>query len=180
MSYIGNIKHNDVTHLVASTLYGTCTTSAADEIKEVQCPSFDKLITGVTIHVKFTNSNTNTDPKLKVNTTDAKFIYKFSPNYAPGVSSNTSWYPGSVVSFTYDGTSWIMNDHLDDTNTWTANNATTNGYVASPASAANVGWVTNSSGTPQWMDRWEYDVAKSGDLYTAIVNLGWADDVYTN
>jgi hypothetical protein len=177
MSYIGKVNYNG-SHLVASTLYGTCETAASNPEKVVFCDSFDQLIQGVTIHVKFTNSNTSTDPTLKVNTTDAKPIYKFG-DFRPGNTGNTSWYPGSVVSFTYDGTSWIMNDHLDDTNTWTANNATTNGYVTSPASAANVGWVTNSSGAPQWMDRWKYDVAQSGYLYNAIYDLGWAEDVYT-
>lgn len=177
MSYIGKVNYNG-SHLVASTLYGTCVTAASNSEKVVVCESFDQLIQGVTIHVKFTNSNTDTSPTLNVNGTGAKNIYKFGTS-RPGNTSNTSWYPGSVVSFTYDGSSWIMNDHLDDTNTWTANNATTSGYVTSPASAANVGWVTNSIGTPQWMDRWKYDVAQSGDLYTAIFNLGWAEDVYT-
>ena len=178
MSYIGKINYNTDSHLVASTLYGTCVTDASTAAKVVVCTNFDKLITGVTIHVKFTYANTVSSPTLNVNDTGAKNIYKFGTT-APGVTSMTSWVAGSVLSFTYDGTAWIMNDHLDDTNTWTQNTATAAGYVTSPNSGTNMGWVTNSSGTPQWLNRWQYDVAQSGDLYTAIYNAGWVSDVYS-
>ena len=33
-----------------------------------------------------------------------------------GTTETTSWYAGSVVSFTYDGSNWVMNDYKYDTN----------------------------------------------------------------
>ena len=49
---------------IGSTFYGTCTTAAATASKAVtlsdSCVFTDScLVTGVTIHVKFTNSNTH-------------------------------------------------------------------------------------------------------------------------
>ena len=177
MSYVGKVNYDGNSHLVASTLYGTCTTEASTVAKVATCANFDKLITGVTIHIKFTYANTASNITLNVNSTGAKNIYKFGTT-APGTTALTSWQAGSVVSFTYDGSAWIMNDHLDDTNTWVQNSSTAAGYVTSPNATSNLGWVTNSSGTPVWLDRWKYDVAQSGDLYTAIYNAGWVSDVY--
>ena len=116
MGYVGKVTAGSATHLVGSTLYGTCTTGASTAQKDVSCSDFTDLMTGVTIHVKFTNSNTATTPTLKVASTDAKAIYKYGTT-KPGTTADTSWPAGAVVSFTYDGTYWIMNDHIDNTNT---------------------------------------------------------------
>lgn len=96
-------------HLVGSSLFGTCTTPAATAAKLVVLPNFDTLITGVTVHVLFTNTNTAASPTLNVNSTGAKAIY-LSGTSAPGNKTITSWAANSVVSFTYDGTAWRMND----------------------------------------------------------------------
>lgn len=116
MSYVGKITDTSGnTGLVGSTLYGTCSTGASTAAKVVTCADFDKLITGVTIHVKFSYSNTAANPTLNVNSTGAKNIYYAagtSGGIVPGTTAATSWYQGAVVSFTYDGTSWYMNDHI--------------------------------------------------------------------
>lgn len=116
MSYVGKITDTSGnTGLVGSTLYGTCSTGASTAAKVVTCADFDKLITGVTIHVKFSYSNTAANPTLNVNSTGAKNIYYAagtSGGTVPGTTAATSWYQGAVVSFTYDGTSWYMNDHI--------------------------------------------------------------------
>lgn len=109
MGYIGNVKIGSTTHLVGSTLYGTCSTAAGTKAKVVTCSSFDTLITGVTIHVKFSNDNTADSPTLNVNSTGAKAIWKSGGTIK---SSNPGWMADEVVSFTYDGTRWIMNDVL--------------------------------------------------------------------
>lgn len=103
MGYVGNVKIGSDTHLVGSTLYGTCGTAAGTAAKVVTCANFTTLITGVTIHVKFTNSNTVANPTLNVNNTGAKNIYRYGTT-APSTSAKTSWQAGAVVSFTYDGT----------------------------------------------------------------------------
>ena len=77
-TYVGKIKVDGTNELpIASTLYGTCDTAAATAAKVVTCANFDKLITGVTIHVKFTYSNTANNPTLNINNTGAIPIYNF-------------------------------------------------------------------------------------------------------
>ena len=108
MAYVGKITDTDgVTGLVGSTLYGTCATAAGTAAKVVTCSDFDELLTGVTIHVKFTNGNTAASPTLNVNSTGAKAIFRFGTNAG---STSLSWTAGQVVSFTYDGTQWHIND----------------------------------------------------------------------
>lgn len=118
MSYLGILTIDGDEHLVGSTLYGTCSTPADVAAKEVICPNFAEIVTGVTIHVKFTNSNTASSPTLNVNSLGADAIYKYGTT-APGITPDTSWQAGSVVSFTFDGSYWQMNDHIDNTNTQT-------------------------------------------------------------
>lgn len=119
MAYVGKITDTSgTTGPVGSTLYGTCTTAADQAAKVVTCADFDKLITGVVIFVKFTNSNTNTGTiTLNVNGTGAKNLYRYGTT-KPGNYGGASWLAGSVVSCTYDGTNWIMNDWLGNDNNY--------------------------------------------------------------
>ena len=137
MSYIGNVKVDSTTHLVGSTLYGTCSTGAGTQAKVVTCTNFDKLLTGVTIHVKFDNTNTIADPTLNVNSTGAKAIKRYGTT-APSTTASTSWNAGQVVSFTYDGTYWMMNDfNLDtDVNTHRAINVDGTAILANNTTTA--------------------------------------------
>ena len=109
MGFGSKIRINNTDHSIASSLYGTCTDSAGTVGKTVTCADFDTLITGVTIHVKFTYGNTATNPTLNVNGTGSKAIYS-NGTTAPGNTKLKSWYDNTVVSFTYDGTAWCMND----------------------------------------------------------------------
>lgn len=111
-SYVGQINSGGSNLPVASTLYGTCETAANTAAKVVTCANFDKLLTGVTIHVKFTNSNTVANPTLNVNSTGAKSIYRYGTT-TPGTAASSSWNAGAVVSFTYDGSAWQMNDWVN-------------------------------------------------------------------
>lgn len=109
MGFGSKIRINNTDHSIASSLYGACTDSAGTVGKTVTCADFDTLITGVTIHVKFTYGNTATNPTLNVNGTGAKAIYS-NGTTAPGNTKLKSWYDNTIVSFTYDGTAWCMND----------------------------------------------------------------------
>ena len=134
MSYIGNVKVGSATHLVGSTLYGTCNTAAGTAEKAVTCANFDELLTGVTIHVKFDNTNTIANPTLNVNNTGAKAIKRYGTT-APSTSVQTSWYAGAVISFTYDGTYWMMDDW-----TYTADGSDTSqlrSYYSHPTAGGN-------------------------------------------
>lgn len=95
---IGIVNAGGNDYLVASTAYGTCPTAAstATKIATLQDSAVFTLLSGVTVHIKFTYANTASSPKLNVNSTGAKSI-----------TNGTGWAAGDIVSFTYDGTSWL-------------------------------------------------------------------------
>ena len=114
MSYVGKVDLDGTEHLVANTLYGTCSTNASEKDKVVTLSDYDELMTGTMIQVKFTNTNTavgtSEDPiTLNVNGTGAKTVYKHG-TVQPGATEVTSWKANSIVSFVYDGTNWMMID----------------------------------------------------------------------
>ena len=89
-TYVGKINVDGTNELpIASTLYGTCDTAAGTAAKVVTCANFDQLITGVTIHVKFTYNNTVSSPTLNVNSTGAIAIMRYGTT-RPSTSSKTS------------------------------------------------------------------------------------------
>lgn len=88
--------------------YGTCATAAATQAKVVVCPDFTELKEGVSIRVNFANAQYyNGAPTLNVNSTGAKSV----KSLGTGLNAvRYCWLAGEVVSFTYDGTNWIMED----------------------------------------------------------------------
>lgn len=121
--YINTVQIDDGSvQNIGSTAYGVCETAAATAAKVVDMTGF-VLTNGATIHVRMTNSNTVANPTLNVNSTGAKKIYRYGTT-APSTSAASSWYAGTVVSFTYDSSlnsnagAWVMNNWLNtDTNT---------------------------------------------------------------
>lgn len=180
-TYVGKIKVDGTNELpIGSTLYGTCGTAAATAAKVVTMANFDQLITGVTIHVKFTYSNTVANPTLNVNSTGAKTIYRYGTT-APSTTAKTSWNAGAVVSFTYDGTYWQMNDWLnDDTNTTTGttyaaasvpNNTTfgTNGSILNVYNATKHTTATASLAVASWNSSNQQSATVSGVTASNLV-----------
>ena len=144
-TYVGKIKVDGTNELpIGSTLYGTCGTAAATAAKVVTMANFDQLITGVTIHVKFTYSNTVANPTLNVNSTGAKTIYRYGTT-APSTSAATSWNAGAVVSFTYDGTYWQMNDWLNTDTPDSTKLPLAGGTMTGTITLAATGLSTNSA-----------------------------------
>lgn len=94
--------------------FGTCSTAKATVQKEVSIANVTALTTGLTIVVKFTNTNTATAPTLKVNSLDAKSIMRYGTT-AVSTSAATSWNAGEIVTLTYDGTNWLLNDFNNTT-----------------------------------------------------------------
>lgn len=114
MGYLTEATIGGSDYKLAGALYGTCATGAATAAKVVTLAAFDSLETGVTIQVKFTYSNTASNATLNVNSTGAKNLCCYGTTRV-GTTTKTSWEAGAVVSFTYDGTSWVMNDYIADT-----------------------------------------------------------------
>ena len=118
MSIIAQTKVGNSTYSLASTAYCTCATAAATAAKvayvQGDSAATFTLITGITIHVKFTYANTASNPTLNVNGTGAKSIKRYGTT-AAGTSSSSSWAANAVVSLTYDGTYWMMNYDANST-----------------------------------------------------------------
>lgn len=112
MSYASKVIIGDRTHLVGSNLYGVCNSEASAVTKVVELSDFDRFLVGVTIHVKFTYSNTAAEPKININSLGEKPMYLYE-HTCPGVTPDTSWDAGAVLSLTYDGTAWIVNDWIN-------------------------------------------------------------------
>ena len=87
--------------------YGSCSTAAGTAAKTVSAGDFS-LETGAAVVVKFTNTNTASNPTLNVSGTGAKAIYHkgaaINPNYLRA---------GFVYTFTYNGTQWDLHSALD-------------------------------------------------------------------
>lgn len=103
--------------------YGTCSTAAATAAKTVACPGFT-LVTGATIRVKFTVTNTASSPTLNVNSTGAKSImYRGSAITAGYLAANR------VYEFIYDGTDYELVGDINvntDTNVKQTSSSTSN------------------------------------------------------
>lgn len=93
--------------------YGTCSDSASTVAKTASKTGF-VLGTGAVIVVKFSNTNTATNPTLNVNGTGAKSICQYGTT-AVGNTTETSWQAGASIPLVYDGTNWITVSPLSST-----------------------------------------------------------------
>lgn len=97
---------NGTIQSIASTAYGVCTTAASEPAKTVEMDGFE-LVDGITVHIKFINENSAVNPTLSINNSPFKPIVQYGIT-AIGNDANTSgWQAGAIVSFTYDGVSWV-------------------------------------------------------------------------
>ena len=89
----------------AANKYGYCYTAAGTSAKTVSISDF-VLQTGSTVAVYFSYANTAAYPTLNVSSTGAKSI-----KYAGSkLTSKYYWNAGDVLTFTYDGSAWQLND----------------------------------------------------------------------
>lgn len=102
---ISKINLNGTDNFIASSSYGVCSTASntVNKIVSLQNGSSFTLIDGVTIHVKFNNSNTISSPTLNVNNTGAKNILN------PGGNGDLQWPANSVLSLTYYNNNYYIN-----------------------------------------------------------------------
>lgn len=86
--------------------YTTCTTAASTVAKVVDLEGFT-LVEGARVTVKFSATNSASDPTLNVNGTGAKAI-KYRGTAAVTSSNSYKWQAGNIIDFIYDGTNWLM------------------------------------------------------------------------
>ena len=112
MSYVGkiNINNSNSSSPIGTTLLGTCETEAGTTPKLVKFTNdaFDVFTDNITIKVKFKYTNTVSNVALKIvgydgtKITDPVLVKTYdSDEGVPGITPNSSWYAGEVVTFTY-------------------------------------------------------------------------------
>lgn len=86
---------------------GTSSTATGTAAKVVSCSDTSFALTnGVTITVTFSTANTADAPTLNVNSKGAKAIY--FDNAVTSSSNKFRWQAGSVITFQYNGTYWVV------------------------------------------------------------------------
>lgn len=109
-SVINQIKLGDTEYAIAASAYAECSTAAGTATKVATiCTDSDTtntaftLVKGVSIQVKFSNTNSASNPKLNVNSTGAKSIYY------KGASITASYLKANYIyTFVYNGTQWEL------------------------------------------------------------------------
>lgn len=159
MAFVGRVRGGTVEGKIGSTLYGVCSTAANVAAKQVAIDGLDELMTGLTIHVKMTNSNTAANPTLTISSVGSGRIpiYRYGAT-APGTTESESWPAGSTLSMTYDGTAWQINGWQRDTNT-TYSNAT-----------------QSAAGLMSAADKAAVDKRTTSRVYTNMSTSGWASN----
>lgn len=87
------------------TFYGTCSTASGTSVKSIACTDFtdQDLVSGTSLLVKFTNSNSASSTSFKINNGTQKDV-----KWNEGVDLfRNSWTSGQVVQFVYDGSVWL-------------------------------------------------------------------------
>lgn len=93
------------------TYFGECTSASSAENKVVDIVGFD-LVKGVSILVRFTNTNTASVGNITLNVTNtgAIPIKRYGTNLLPSASDIMA---GMILQFVYDGFNWIWVGHVN-------------------------------------------------------------------
>lgn len=102
--------------------YGVCETERAEAAKTVSIDGITELTAGLTIAIKFTNSNTGSNPTLNVNNLGAKSIMRTGELPAGTANETTGWDNGSIVILVYDGSAWLFNKGYNSNTTYAVSN----------------------------------------------------------
>lgn len=170
---VSKINMGGEEYAIASTAYGICNTAGGiiAKVATLQDNADFSLMDGVTIYVKFTYANAISNPTLNVNNTGAKPIYKYGTT-TPGNSADASWNDNSIVSFTYDGTAWIMSGGSSSSGGQTTFSSIIVGDSVLDADTSN-GVVTLESG-----DNVDITTDTDTNKVTISVDLSKANGVY--
>ena len=118
--FIGQVNIGGDTHLIGSTLFAICdtkditmTNGSNTKQAALQTNSPFQEVTGITVHVKFTYKNTETDSTI------LKLQFVSATGYTtarPIVNYNgpITWNENSIISFTFDGSNYVINSSAID------------------------------------------------------------------
>ena len=140
---VGSTNHN----LVASNIaYGTCSTAAATAAKviTVTSPGWE-LVVGSIIVIKFSATNTASNPTFNVNSTGAKSVW-YSTALITTSSLSYAGYANRHMIFVYDGTQYVFLGWSYDANTTYTNVKLGHGYATcstAEATTAKVGTLSS-------------------------------------
>lgn len=118
---------------IVATYYATCSTAAATSKKEVTVDSSFSLESGARIVVYMTNSNTVSNPTLSVNGGTAHAIRRYGTT-AAGTSAAAGWNTGQMLSMTYSGSYW----YIENWNNTTYSTITDAEYQAGTSTASRL------------------------------------------
>lgn len=109
-SVINQIKSGDITYALAHSAYAECATAASTAAKvAIICTGNDTtntafaLVKGVTVSVKFAETNSAANPTLNVNGTGDKDIYYHNTNIPTSQLEDNN-----VYLFAYNGEQWEL------------------------------------------------------------------------
>lgn len=148
--FIPNFKENRDKLDHTNIAYGTCSTIAGTAAKVVTITGNTqwKLEPGATIVVKFSYTNTASNPTLNVNGTGAKRIW-YNTALLGTSSLNRGGYASRYITYVYDGTQYVFQswsvDDASDTKVTQANTTSNTTYsVLLSYDAASTSSVTNT------------------------------------
>lgn len=129
---------------------GNCYTAGDVKDKVATVDGYFKLRKGVTVCVKFVNSNSynaTSDNKvtLNVNGTGAYNIY-FNNGYPTGTNRTAFGYSNRYVTYVFDGGSWVWQSHGSDDNTTYTPQSLGSGYGTCSTAEATAAKVVTLSG----------------------------------
>jgi hypothetical protein len=158
--------------------YAVCDTAGSTQIKEITVAGITSLVAGLSINVKFSNSNSISNPYLKVNSLDSKPIYQYGTTAASTNSATTGWQSGAVVQLTYDGTGWVRDQGYNTNTTYNVSHVqcTTSGGTADKTASCAY-YVLNADNVFVIVMR--YGNTKAAAL-TLNVNSTGAKPIYIN
>lgn len=141
---------------------GTCTSAADSQNKEATVDSSFILSKGVTVLIKFSNSNTFSATAenyitLNVNNTGAKRIYYNTSNANTGTNTTAYGTKNKYSIYTYDGSQWLWVGQGNDANT-TYTNMSAAEIVAG---TVTTGRVISAKVLNDWLNGKEYITADS-------------------
>lgn len=122
--------------------YNTCSTAAGTAAKTVSAGTF-ALETGAMVVVKFTVTNTASNPTLNVSSTGAKAIYYNGAAITAGYLK-----ANKIYQFIYNGTQWDLVGDVDTNTVYSHPSTHAASMITGLATVATSGKYSDLSGTP--------------------------------